>query len=320
MSNQNNRRTARTLARLRSTGAVQEQSQAWSYLQPVCKPQRRSSRLASTVLCWAAALGTLTVGAQNLGKGEEGRAAVGQCYAACMDKAFQSASTTQEKSTRLTELMISDDFFLLTNDSQDEFIRLYRLDVCLLAQNHVRGIDACYAGCVDVERAYGVGSTNARSRFHRLLRDDRQALQDVGLWRDYRTFPVFGSGEFEDACDRLYDNAAVVTDAQASPGARTLFVGQPPDPHRATAGTQTPRQSGAREGRRYRLSQMGRRTAPLTRATTSVAPTTPARRPSRTGRAYDPRQTEPRASPPPRSSPGYRRGGLSRCARRCRRR
>lgn len=143
--------------------------------------------------------------------------AVGQCYAACMEKAFQSASTTQEKSTRLTELMISDDFFQLTDDSQDEFIRLYRLDVCLLAQNHVRGVDACYAGCVDVERAYGVGGTNARSRFYRLLSDDRRALQDVGLWQDYRTFPVFGSAEFEEACERLYDNAAVVAESQASP-------------------------------------------------------------------------------------------------------
>ena len=176
-----------------------------------------SPRQLFRAVCWAAVFGAATTSAQNLDKTEEGRVAVGQCYAACMEKAFQSASTTQEKSTRLTELMISDDFFQLTDDSQDEFIRLYRLDVCLLAQNHVRGVDACYASCVDVERAYGVGGTNARSRFYRLLRDDRQALQDVGLWQDYRTFPVFGSAEFEDACERLYENGAVVAEAQASP-------------------------------------------------------------------------------------------------------
>lgn len=180
-------------------------------------PKRAFRALTNTVLCWAAALGAVTADAQNLDKTEEGRVAIGQCYAACMEKAFRSASTTQEKSTRLTELMISDDFFQLTDDSQDEFIRLYRLDVCLLAQNHVRGVDACYAGCVDVERAYGVGGTNARSRFFQLLRDDRQALQDVGLWQDYRTFPVFGSAEFEDACERLYENGAVVAESQASP-------------------------------------------------------------------------------------------------------
>ena len=162
----------------------------------------------------------MTVGAQNLGRAEEGRLVVGQCYATCMDKALQSAATTQEKSTRLTELLISDDFFQLTDDSQDEFIRLYRLDVCLLAQNHVRGIDACYAGCVDAERAYGVGGTNARSRFYRLLRDDRRALQDAGLWTDYRTFPVFGSYEFEDACERLYEDGAVVAESQVSPPMR----------------------------------------------------------------------------------------------------
>lgn len=180
-------------------------------------PKRAFRTLTNTALCWAAALCGATAGAQNLDKTEEGRVAVGQCYATCMDKAFRSASTTQEKSTRLTELMISDDFFQLTDDSQDEFIRLYRLDVCLLAQNHVRGVDACYAGCVDVERAYGVGGTNARSRFFELLHDDRQALQDVGLWQDYRTFPVFGSAEFEDACERLYENGAVMAESQASP-------------------------------------------------------------------------------------------------------
>ncbi len=180
-------------------------------------PRRVFPTVANAVLCWATALGGAAASAQHLDKTEEGRVAVGQCYAACMDKAFKSASATQEKSTRLTELMISDDFFQLTDDSQDEFIRLYRLDVCLLAQNHVRGVDACYAGCVDVERAYGVSGTNARSRFYQLLREDRRALQDVDLWQDYRTFPVFGSGEFEDACERLYDNAAVVAQSQVSP-------------------------------------------------------------------------------------------------------
>ena len=179
--------------------------------------RRIFSAAANAVVCWAAALTAATAGAQNLDKTEEGRLAVGQCYATCMDKAFKSTATTQEKSTRLTELMISDDFFQLTDQSQDDFIALYRLDVCLLAQNHVRGVDACYAGCVDVERAYGVSGTNARSRFFQLLRDDRQALQDVGLWQDYRTFPVFGSGEFEDACERLYDNGAVVAQSQISP-------------------------------------------------------------------------------------------------------
>ena len=162
-------------------------------------------------------LAAMTVGAENLSKAEEGRVAVGQCYARCMDKAFQSIAATQKNSTRLNELMISDDFFQLTDDSQDEFIRLYRLDVCLLAQNHVRGIDACDAGCVDIETAYDVGGTNARSRFYRLLRDDRLALQDAGLWTDYRTFPVFGSYEFEDACESLYEDGAVVAEAQASP-------------------------------------------------------------------------------------------------------
>jgi len=151
-------------------------------------------------------------------EGDRGRVVVGQCYATCMDKAFQSAATTQRKSTRLTELMISDDFFQLTDESQDDFIALYRLDVCLLAQNHIRGLYACHAGCVDSEQAYDVGGTNARSRFYRLLSDDRAALQDAGLWQDYRTFPVFGSQAFEDACDRLYENGAVVAQSQASPG------------------------------------------------------------------------------------------------------
>ena len=172
---------------------------------------------SGVIICAVAAFSAMTAGAQNLSRLGEGQVVVGQCYASCMDKALKSAATTQDKSTRLTELMISDDFFQLTDQSQDDFIALYRLDVCLLAQNHVRGIDACYAGCVDAELAYGVGGTNARSRFYHLLRDDRQALQAAGLWEDYRTFPVFGSYDFEDACERLYENGAVVAQSQASP-------------------------------------------------------------------------------------------------------
>ena len=174
-----------------------------------------------TLVCALGTLTTVTTDAQNLRKAEEGRAVVGQCYAKCMDKAFQSTAMTQEKSTRLTELMISDDFFQLTDESQDDFIALYRLDVCLLAQNHIRGVDACYAGCVDVDQAYGLPGSNARSRFYQLLRDDQQPLEDAGLWQDYRTFPVCGSYEFEDACDRLYENGAVVAEAQASPAHAT---------------------------------------------------------------------------------------------------
>ena len=180
------------------------------------RTEKGRQSVAGKIICAVAMFAAATTGAQNLSKAGEGQVAVGQCYAACMNKAFQSATATQEKSTRLTELMISDDFFQLTDQSQDDFIALYRLDVCLLAQNHVRGVDACHAGCIDMELAYGVSGSNARSRFYGLLRADRKALQDAGLWQDYRTFPVFGSYDFEDACDRLYENAAVVAEAQAS--------------------------------------------------------------------------------------------------------
>ncbi|MCY3838256.1 MAG: hypothetical protein OXH09_06380 [Gammaproteobacteria bacterium] len=177
----------------------------------------RCQSATGAIICALAVSTALTTGAQNLSRTGEGQVVVGQCYAACVDKAFKSAATTQQKSTRLTELMISDDFFQLTDQSQDDFIALYRLDVCLLAQNHIRGVDACHAGCIDMELAYGVSGSNARSRFYGLLRDDRKALQDAGLWQDYRTFPVFGSYDFEDACERLYENGAVVAEAQASP-------------------------------------------------------------------------------------------------------
>ncbi|MCY3623254.1 MAG: hypothetical protein OXH68_16290 [Gammaproteobacteria bacterium] len=181
------------------------------------RTERGGLSATGAITCALAVVAAVTADAQNLSRTGEGQVVVGQCYAACMDKAFKSAATTQEKSTRLTELMISDDFFQLTDESQDDFIALYRLDVCLLAQNHVRGIDACHAGCIDMELAYGVSRSNARSRFSGLLRDDRKALQDAGLWQDYRTFPVFGSYAFEDACERLYENGAVVAEAQASP-------------------------------------------------------------------------------------------------------
>lgn len=181
------------------------------------RTETRCRSATGVIVCAIAAFTGVAAAAQNLSKTGEGQAVVGQCYAACMDKAFNSAATTQQKSTRLTELMISDDFFQLTDQSQDDFIALYRLDVCLLAQNHIRGVDACYAGCVDVDQAYGLPGSNARSRFYQLLREERQPFQDAGLWQDYRTFPVFGSYDFEDACERLYENGAVVAEAQASP-------------------------------------------------------------------------------------------------------
>lgn len=47
-----------------------------------------------------AALYATTAGGQNLDKTEEGQVAVGMCNARCLDKALQSAATTQGRAVQ----------------------------------------------------------------------------------------------------------------------------------------------------------------------------------------------------------------------------
>ena len=146
------------------------------------------------------------VAAQNLTKSEEGRVEVGKCYALCMDRADRTALALYARVDRLTDLLISDEYFELTVASRNELVTLEETAICSLAQDHVRGLDGCYAGCVDLESAYGVRSSQARNRFRELLISERDALRQVGLWQDYQRTATVGT-DFDLACDRYWSDS-----------------------------------------------------------------------------------------------------------------
>ncbi len=177
------------------------------------------------ILLWILAAHLTLLGtpaaAQNLTKGQEGRLAVGQCYATCIDRAQTTALALFAQVDRMTDLLISDEYHELTTQSQDDLIRLEETNTCLLAQSHVSGMDGCYAGCLDVEQAYGVSRSSARSRFRESMFAERAALQRVGLWINYRETPTAGA-RFDAACDRYW------ADTQSSAEAIVSRVGAIP--------------------------------------------------------------------------------------------
>ena len=161
--------------------------------------------MKAPLIAAAVALAASATPAENLTKRQEGRVAVGQCYATCMDRSQHTALALYARVDRLSDLLISDEYFALTDASQDDVVRLEETTICALAQDHVRGMDACHVGCVDVEFAYGVSASHARTRFLHVLNAERGALQDVGLWNGHAHSPASGA-RFNAACDRYWEN------------------------------------------------------------------------------------------------------------------
>lgn len=147
------------------------------------------------------------IAAQNLTKLQQGRVEVGKCYASCMADSQRTALALYERVDRLTDLLISDEYFELTVASRDDLVALEETAICSLAQDHVRGLDGCHASCVDVEAAYGAVSSQAKDRFRQVLTSERNALTRVGLWRDFRQTPNAGQ-DFAIACDRYWNEGS----------------------------------------------------------------------------------------------------------------
>lgn len=169
----------------------------------------------------AMALTAFAASAQNLSSTQEGRVAVAQCYSTCVDRSQRTALALYDRVDRLSDLLISDEYFKLTDASQNAVARLEETAICALAQDHVRGMDACHVGCVDVEFVYGVSASHARTRFLQVLNAERGALQDVGLWNGHAHSPASGP-RFDAACDRYWETGE---DAQAArPASRVAAV------------------------------------------------------------------------------------------------
>ncbi len=165
------------------------------------KPSTARRAAAAVATLWL--LAAPPAAAQNLGVASEGRAAIGACYAQCLASAQQGSRALSAKFDRLTDLLISDEYHALDEPSQDNLVVLEERSICAVAQDNVRTNDGCHAGCVDIERAYGVNAATARDRFLYVLRTERRPLLDAGLWRDYRTSPASGQA-FVAACNEYW--------------------------------------------------------------------------------------------------------------------
>lgn len=165
---------------------------------------RHRSTFAAALACSLLAAAPAT--AQNLTRAQEGRVAIAGCHAACMDRAQTTSLALYERTDRLTDLLISDEYHALSEASQISLVRLEEDAICALAQDHVRALDGCYAGCTDVERAYGSPGALVRGRFRHLYLAERDALQAVGLWNSYSNSATAGAA-FNAACDRYWATA-----------------------------------------------------------------------------------------------------------------
>ena len=155
-----------------------------------------------------AMLAAASTEAQTLSRAEAGRVAVANCYATCMDRAQTTSLALYARVDRITDLVISDEYFELNDESQRQLVRLEEDAICALAQDHVRALDGCYNACTDIERAYGSPSALARGRFRHLFIAERDALRAVGLWgSSYTNAPTSGAA-FDAACGRYWDGAS----------------------------------------------------------------------------------------------------------------
>ena len=166
----------------------------------------QQSTFAAALAC--SLLAAAPAAAQNLTRAQEGRTAVAGCHAACMDRAQTTSLALYARADRLTDLLISDEYHALTEASQNLAVDGEKTYICLLGQDYVRSLDACQAGCVDLEDAYGVRSSHARNRFRDLLARESAVLREVGLWSGYRNSPAGGSDAFAQACSAYWDDGA----------------------------------------------------------------------------------------------------------------
>ena len=134
----------------------------------------------------------------------EGPVAVAQCYSTCMDRSQRTALALYDRVDRLSDLLISDEYFALTNASRDDVVALEETAICALAQDHARGMDACHAGCLDLEQVYNFRASRARARFQAVLNAELAPLRDAGLWGGFGNSPTAGT-RFDAACERYWN-------------------------------------------------------------------------------------------------------------------
>ena len=170
------------------------------------------------------------VNAQTLTKAEEGRKEVGNCYRMCMaDDAGDADAWT---------IAWQDQFWANWRDSAtwtDEewtgFLNDWKQTGCAKIQAELLQAYGCRYACFDVEQAYGVASSSARSVFLRAYNGLVADLQTSGLWvTNDRDYPRPGTDTFTRACENAYDssNAAGRANPRLAVGQELMQRGQRP--------------------------------------------------------------------------------------------
>lgn len=160
--------------------------------------RRPKHRIAAWTL-FAAALMAGSVHAQGLTRSEAGRVAVAQCYAQCL---------SGEGAAELFRIYL-DAFDGRWTQATVQYVN------CLSLQTAAIGVDACRAGCLDIETAYKVKSSHIRTRYLRLMNETLRVARTSGLWSAWNRYPDPNSDAFVRACARLGD-VVVQARAQAS--------------------------------------------------------------------------------------------------------
>ena len=150
--------------------------------------------------------------AQNLTKGEVGGKAVGQCYTTCTERALDRSDETFDYWDRSAAWLSSDDFFNANNSTVSGLLDNSARHFCRKLINDLVDMTTCALRCRDVESAYRVISSQARSNFLERIDYRRDRLIRWRLWEG----DSFVSGEaFDNACYALTGRRSGTTAAEA---------------------------------------------------------------------------------------------------------
>ena len=181
-------------------------------------PSRASRRspIKSRILAVVVGLSlAFAANAQTLTKAEEGRKEVGKCYRSCM--------ADDGGGGRLSAIAWLDQYWANWRDSgkwTDEqwtsFLTEWKRIGCIIAQGELLEAYGCRYACFDVEQAYGVTSSSARSVFLRAYNSSIAQLKQSGLWvTNDRDYPRPGTDAFNTACENYFDPSGASEGADA---------------------------------------------------------------------------------------------------------
>jgi hypothetical protein len=145
---------------------------------------------------------------------QEPRAAVGQCYSACYQRATDDSLLFWRRLERMQDFGVWTDS---SHTTQLDYLAWFEDEAhgfCAVAVQYILTMDVCNAGCVDVQNSHPTVSSNARSRWALLFRQEKATMAAWGLWNtSYRDVPT--GEDLTDACEELFG----LNDTDANPAA-----------------------------------------------------------------------------------------------------